>query len=390
MTGPPLRGLRVGYVLDLYPELSQTFVASEIDELRRLGACVEVIALHRGDREPRPDEPFVHLAHVPGRRTRDYLDFMRLLWWRPIRLLRFLARLRRTESAPFVRKLGRIARELSTARVQRLHAHFAWQGAETASLLAALLGIPWSVTVHARDLFTQDAGVLRGRLRTAKQVVCVSEYNQRWLGEHGMAKRTSVIRCGVRIPEEVPVTANAGEIVAVARLVEKKGIDVLIDAVASLAHRASAPRATIVGDGPERERLQARAMRAGVGERVRFLGALPHEESLEVIDAAGVVCLPSRVAADGDMDGIPISLIEAMARGKPVVATAISGVPELVDDTCGRLVPAEDVAALAGALEEFLAQPEASGAAGQAGRERVRERHDLERQVVALAEQFRH
>jgi glycosyltransferase involved in cell wall biosynthesis len=299
-------------------------------------------------------------------------------------------RLRRTHDVPFVRKLGGVARELSAARPQRIHAHFAWQGSELASLLAAVLGVPWSVTVHARDLFTQDIAVLRRRLRTAKQVFCVSEYNERWLHEHGMIGRTSVVRCGVRIPDEVSAEAAEREVVAVARLVEKKGIDVLIDAVAALARRGRAPHVTIVGDGPERERLQAQAVAMGLASDVNFLGARPHDQTLEVIARASLVCLPSRVAADGDMDGIPISLIEAMARGKPVVATAISGVPEHVDDSCGRVVPPEDAAALADSLAEFLTHPDTARAAGRAGRDRVRERHDLERQVRTLAEQFRH
>jgi colanic acid/amylovoran biosynthesis glycosyltransferase len=380
----PAQGFEVGYVLDLYPELSQTFVANEIDELRRLGVTVHVLALHRGDREPRPDEPFIHLAAVPARRMRDYLDFARVLWWRPVRLVRFLSRLRRTHDVPFVRKLGRIARQLQPANVQRLHVHFAWQGADVAALLAALLGIPWSVTVHARDLFTQDVDVLRRRLRTARQVVCISEFNQRWLLEHGIDRGSTVVRCGVRIPEHPELSAPDHDVAVVARLVEKKGVDVLIAALGVLAERSVRPSVVVVGDGPERVHLEDRADRVGVRQQLHFLGAQPHAQALATIRSARVVCLPSRMAGDGDMDGVPISLMEAMAHGKPVVASAISGIPELVDDSCGRLVPPDDPAALAAALDTLLADEELRRRLGAAARTRVATSYSLDGEVRRL------
>ncbi len=166
----------------------------------------------------------------------------------------------------------------------------------------------------------------------------------------------------------------------VGRLVPKKGFDLLVEAVAAVP----GARLRLVGEGPERERLEAQVRRLGLGSRVELLGARPHAEVLDLVARARVLALPARVAADGDRDSMPVVVKEAMARSVPVVVTSVAGLPEAVDGTCGWVVPPEDPAALAAALREALDDPAEAARRGAAGRVRVQERFALADQVSVL------
>lgn len=350
----------VGYLLDRHLQTSQTFVSNEIAEMRAQGVQVAVVALRRGDRELGDDQPALYLEDLPL--NRDLVaDHLRWLLRHPVRYARFLTRVYqlREDMGPSGemlawQRLPRAATYLQRSSVDVLHAHFAWWGATAAACLAPLLDRPFSVVLHAKDIFSKQR-CLPQKLAMADTLITVCDYNLQWMREHlGLARPVPIIVCGVRLPEpDEPRVGNA-DVILVGRLIEKKGVDALIRAAAELAADRPGLRVDIVGDGPLRRELEALAQRLGVAPQVRFLGKVAHSEVLSRIGAARVLCLPARIARDGDRDSMPVVIKEAMVRRVPVVGTAVAAIPEMLSDGCGLLVPPDDPLALADALAQLL------------------------------------
>jgi glycosyltransferase involved in cell wall biosynthesis len=377
---------RVGYVLARYPQLSQTFVSNEVGELRAQGLAVDVVALAPGD--PGLDAGDAVLAtDLPATarewRRRHPVRWARFLWLRHRLRLEMGAQSDQVDPAV----LPAIASHLDERGVTSIHAHFAWQGAAAAMCVAALLDVPWSVTLHANDIFGRRRN-LGPKLAGADRLVTVCDYNRRWLTEHHDIRRPlSIVVCGVEVPRDDARTPDV-DVVAVGRLVEKKGFDVLVDAAAELVRTRPGLRVEIVGDGKLRSHLQDQIARLGLGDVVHLRGALAHEETLDRIASARVLVQPFRIAAGGDRDSMPVVVKEAMARRVPVVSTDVVAVPEMVDETCGVLVPPDDRGALAAAIEKVLDDPALAAAMGAAGRRRVEERFTLAGEVAKLRALF--
>jgi glycosyltransferase involved in cell wall biosynthesis len=203
----------------------------------------------------------------------------------------------------------------------------------------------------------------------------------------------AVIHMGVDVPAPATREPRTGplRIVTPARLVEKKGHAYLLEAVRLLRSPEVAVRVHIVGDGPLGPILRQKAAELGVEDHVQFLGTLPHDELLRRMEAGewDVVVLPSVITESGELEGIPVALIEALARGLPTIGTDIGGTPELLDGGAGILVPPADSEALARALGRLAANPDACAELAKAGRARVEERFDVERIAAELAARFR-
>ena len=380
----------VVYVLDSYVELSQTFVREEVRELRRRGVTVHVVALARGDVDPDPDEPVVRLTDDYRGRRRLALAWVRRGLRHPVRTVRAMAAVAayRDEAVPWG-QLAALADDLESGDAGWVHAHFGWLAAATATVLAALLDVPSSMTLHARDMFVEDRN-LDAKLARVAHLVTVCQYNLDWLREHrAPLPPTTIAVCGVAVPAAIPERGPGGpDVVAVGRLVPKKGLDVLVAAVPALLEAHPDLRVEILGDGPLRGALQQQVDELGVAAHVRLLGARPHDEVLARIGDARVLCFPARIAPDGDRDSMPVVVKEAMARAVPVVASDLVAIPEMVDETCGVLVVPDDVEALAGALAGVLGDPDRARALGEVGRERVRAGLTLAHQVEPLLALF--
>lgn len=274
-----------------------------------------------------------------------------------------------------------------------VHVQFADTAATYACVVRRVFGIPYTVAVHAHDIFMQrfPRALSRRRIGEAAAIRVISEFNRRWLHEHlGIApERCVVIRCGVD-PEAFPVSgpsdAEPPLLLAVGRLVDYKGFDDLLAACRLLADRGLVFRCRIVGSGPEEVALRHRLAALGLAGHVELAGVVPHGEMAAEFARAVAFVLPCRVGRGGEMDGIPVAMMEAMARGLPVVSTRLTGIPELVrDGENGLLVALEDPEALAGALARLLVDGGLRHRFGQAARATVTAGYDLDANTMALA-----
>ena len=344
--------MRLLYVLDRFPVLSETFVVREVRGLLAAGDDVVVYARRGGE---------------PG-----VADDLRELVVRP----------RRALARGALRVAGEAAWLAKAVRADRAHAHFAFGSASVALLYGRLTGVPASFTAHAHDLY---GGVgdraLRRNVALAAWAAAPSEHGARSLRDRAaprdrhkvVVQRNGVDRDAVEAgPPDMPP-----RVIGIGRLVEKKGFDVLVRAAAGLDANVDVE---IVGNGPQRARLEALA-----GGRVRFSGALSHDEALARLRGASAFVLPCRELASGDRDGLPVALVEAMSAGVPVVTTPVGGIPELVrNGETGVLVAPDDDAALAAAITHMLADPGDLAAAGRA----ATEPWDAERCIAALRARF--
>lgn len=372
---------------DSFPVVSETFVIAEARELARLGHPVEVVA---GER---PERPAAGASGIPVRYLSDDSFGDRI---------RAAARL----SPPAVRRDRRLLRQLEDReRVAPLpvlapaafasrgvvHAHFAGAAALSALRAARLAGRPFSLTAHAYDIY-QEPRNLAVKLRAAGLVTSGCDYTVRDLraiAGPGHSERVVRVVMGVdpeRFARGTPHSAGR-RVLAVGRLVEKKGFELLVRAAADPALAGLAERVTIVGDGPLREPLERTVAELGVGDVVELAGAREHGDVRELMETAAVVAVPSVIAADGDRDSMPVVAKEALAMEVPVAASDEVGLPELIRPDFGRLVPPGDPAALAAALAELLALPvERRAAMGRAGRAFVTEHANVHRETARLSE----
>jgi glycosyltransferase involved in cell wall biosynthesis len=283
-------------------------------------------------------------------------------------------------------RLAEIARSLG---VRHVHAHFINQPATAAWIVQRLEGIPFSVTVHANDLFAGPA-LLGEKVRDAAFVAAISDYNVRYVRERVReGGRVEVVRCGVELERFPFAERGGGSILCVARLFPTKGHADLLRAFAGIARERPDATLDLVGDGPERERLDRLAAELGIAGRVRFHGALAADDVPPLLAGAGVFALASVPDEAGAMDGIPVALMEAMAAGVPVVATELSGIPELVvDGETGLLVPPGRPDALEAAMRRLLDDAELRSRLARRAREHVAERFSLASETERLAALF--
>jgi glycosyltransferase involved in cell wall biosynthesis len=271
--------------------------------------------------------------------------------------------------------------------IDHLHAHFGSVATSVARAAARITGRPYSFTAHAKDIFHEqvDREDLARKLTDAHHVVTVSDFNLGYLRAAFPEAARSVHRVYNGLDLDV-FTFAAGprrrEVVAVGRLVEKKGFDVLIEAIAILAARGIDVPCSIAGDGPLAGLLQEQAAQEGVGGLVRFAGPLPQREIRCLVAGAAVLAAPCVVASDGNADGLPTVLLEALALGTPCISTAVTGIPEAIrHDETGLLVPPGDAPALAAALERLIADDDLRQRLAAAGRMLVETEFDVRRQA---------
>ena len=391
MTTPPR--YQVAYVLSRFPSLSETFILREIVALRRRGIGVLVFSLRTPNDAVMHDEARSLSSDTiyPGSAAGLMAAIGRERGW--IGLLRNALReaggAGPTELAKTAYTMVVAASFAGTARrlgVRHLHAHWTTYPALAARTMAALTGLSYSVTTHAFDIFLPNPHRTKN-LRAASQVVTISEFNRRYLQAQGFDRDIVVIPCGLDLTHFAPSPgAERSGIVAVGRLDPIKGFMVLIDACALLARRGIDVKCDIIGEGPQRPILTARIAEHGLADRIRLLGALEQQEVRSRVSRARVFTLPCVRLPNGDQDGIPVSLMEAMALQIPVVTTPVSGIPELVTDgVSGLLTTPQDPVSLADALLRVLTDDTLAQTIAAGGRRVVERHHDIDATSMTLA-----
>jgi glycosyltransferase involved in cell wall biosynthesis len=350
----------ITYLLDRVAP-GETFIAREIEALRRLGWTVDVIALDTLDTR-RPSGGAANVA-AHGLLRRAGAELMR----NPVLAARLLRHL------PHARAL---AERLAAGGARQLHAHFAWLPADLAGVAAAACGIPWTCSVHAWDVFTRPPSETNRRLRSAAGIAACTQAGFDALLRAGLPPaRIHLIRHGQPLapaPPPADHTARDNRLLAVGRLVPKKGFDTLVAACRLLSDRGVAYTCHMIGDGPERAALEHAIHRADLATRVCMESAQPHAQVLARIAAATLLVLPSRRLRDGDRDGFANVLAEAMACGTPVVTTAAGAAGELITDGHnGQLVSPDDPCELADTLAMLLSDAAARARLAAAARQTV-------------------
>ena len=387
--------LRVGYVLKRYPRYSETFVVNEILAHEAGGLRVDLFALGASDDThfqegiSRVRAPLTYLKG-DGLRAADLWDEISAGADRlPKGMFTALAE-GKGQPARDVYQAMRLARLVVARGIDLLHAHFATSAANVARMAAHFARVPYTFTAHAKDIFHQDveASDLGRKVRQAAAVVTVSDFNLRHLRESypADAARFKRVYNGLDLSrfEHHPFNGRRRGIVAVGRLVEKKGFDDLIRAAAILKRGGVRFDCKIVGAGELEQTLVALINELDVKDCVELTGPRPQSEVVELVRSASAFAAPCVVGADGNRDGLPTVLLEAMALGTPCVATDVTGIPEIVrHEQTGLIVPQRNPSALAAALARLLDQPTA--AAQMAARARALVDRDFDARQTSAA-----
>ena len=390
-----------------WPRLSETFIAQEILALERRGIDIVIVSLRR------PTDRFTHPIHAeirapvrylpeylheaPARVFRAWRAARRLPGYRRARSM-WLADLVRDRTANRVRRFGQALVLASEAgRLDSIHAHFLHTPASVARYASTMLGIGWSFSAHAKDVWTTPTWEKREKLADARFGVTCTRANLDHLAAlapspdaielvyHGLDHGRFPACVTQRPLRDGSDPLEPVRVLSVGRLVEKKGFDDLLEALAMLPP-ALAWTLDVVGGGPLEAQLRRQASALGLEGRVRWHGSLPHDRVVEHFCAADVFALASRVTADGDRDGLPNVLMEAQLLGAACVTTRVSAIPELIDhDVNGLLVPPGDTAALAAGLRRAMAEPALRARLAEAGRQVVTTRFSFEAGIARIA-----
>lgn len=398
---------RIAVVLKGYPRLSETFIAQELLALERRGLDLSLyslrqprdVAVHPVHREIAAPVTYLpeYLKDDPGRVWRAWRQARRLPGYAAARRA-FLRDFRRDRSANRMRRFGQacvLAAELPQD-ITHIYAHFLHTPASVARYAAIMRGLPWSASAHAKDIWTTPDWEKREKLADAAWVVtCTASGRDHLATLAPEPERLSLVYHGLDFsrfgpPPARPTdrdgtdAARAVRLLCVGRLVEKKGTADLLDALARLP-RDLHWHLTHIGGGELRGALKRQAEQLGLEDRIEWLGAQPQERVLAEYRRADLFVLASRIAADGDRDGLPNVLMEAQSQGLACLATRVAAIPELVEDgVTGCLAEPGDPADLARALERLLRDPVARGRLGAAGAKRVRERFAMDGGIDAL------
>jgi glycosyltransferase involved in cell wall biosynthesis len=398
----------VAVILKGYPRLSETFIAQEILELQRRGLDMRIVSLRH------PTDKAVHPVHREIEAPVNYLP--EYLLDEPLRVWRGFAAARKLPG--YVRAYGEwradLARDPTRNRIRRfgqacvlaaelpddiahLYAHFIHTPASVARYAATMRGLPWSCSAHAKDIWTSPDWEIAEKLADAQwAVTCTRAGYERLAALSPEPGKISLVYHGLDLtrfppPGRARPARDGGDpaapvvILSVGRAVEKKGYDDLLAALALLPEDLHW-RFRHIGGGASIGKLKAAAERLGLADRIDWLGAQPQERVLDELRSADLFVLPSKIGKDGDRDGLPNVLMEAASQALPLLATRVSGIPELVESgQTGHLVEPGDPDALANAMRCLMQSPGQRQALGMAAASRIRAGFSLEGNIVGIA-----
>jgi glycosyltransferase involved in cell wall biosynthesis len=388
---------KVAYLTKRYPRFSETFIVNEILAHEAAGMTVEIVAL-RPVAEPHFQgslaavrSPVTYVPERPAKPAHlwELLDDLRRGWpeaWRALGSAEIV------DPDDLFQALW-VARFVRERGIEHLHAHFATVATTVARLVSLMTGVTYGFTAHAKDIYHDypEDQQLQLKLRDAAYVITVSDYNVRHLRtSFGVdAARVTRIHNGLdlgRMPFRVP-GRRSPLILGVGRLIEKKGFDVLIDACRILADHRVDFNCRIIGNGERRNDLERQIASLGLSGKVELVGPLPGEAVHAAMQEAAALATPCVVGADGNRDGMPTVILEAMALGTPCIATPVTGIPEIVrDGETGLLVEERDATALAQGLRRLLEETVLRERLAHAARQRIEHDFDIHKNAARLRE----
>lgn len=397
---------KIACILKGYPRLSETFIAQEIHALENAGVDIVIYSLRH------PTDAEVHPIHKKIRAKVHYLP--EYLYLHPIRVMSafihalfdrrfykaaglFLKDLVRDFSPNRVRRFGQalvLAREIDADR-EWLYVHFLHTPASVARYTSLLMTLPWSCSAHAKDIWTLPKWEIKEKLAELEWLVTCTRSNVDYLQPLSQPnEKVSLLYHGLdltRFPEpKLPRDArDVVQLISVGRAVNKKGYDILLNALSQLP--TTLPWKLVhIGGGPLLDPLKEQAAKLAIDHKIEWLGARSFEEVLIQYQQADIFVLASRIDADGDRDGLPNVLMEAMTQALPCIGTNMSGIPEIIEDQSnGILVPTEDANALAQAISRLIASPELRLKFGEQGYQTMRKSFSLEANIGRLVERLK-
>jgi colanic acid/amylovoran biosynthesis glycosyltransferase len=400
--------MTVAYILARFPNLTETFILNEITTLRQRGIDIKILAI---DSDPNfNQEPASHLPqviyygkHFSFNKFIAHLHFIYLLKFKYLRIFaQIFYRSDTSVKAYFTNfKAFSIAiyflYRIEKDSVDLIHAHFINLPTGIASFMSLMSSIPYSCSAHAQDIYKGNLKDIKQKITNSKFTITCTAANKRYLSDlcgnldhykifhvyHGVDVNQWSFR------DSLTKIKKPVNILSIGRLVEKKGFTYLLEAISILTQKGIDVRCSIVGDGPLQNKLNKKAQELGIGEKVTFHGALSHTDVKEIYKYCDFFVLSCNVSVDGDRDGLPNVLLEAMAQGIPVISTNISAIPELVKHKyTGMLVPPHDPDGISDSVIELINNPKLRNYLSVNGRHCVENEFDINNSTSVLEKLF--
>ena len=409
MTPPKEASLpKIGYILQTYPALTVTFIYREVIALQKLGLSIDTFSVWkpRTDQVSEEARPLIgHTSYIfPLSWVRFIVRHLYYLLRHPRRYVGTAwhiltrpgeSRKNRTRTFFHFCEAVYLAWEIQQRQIPHLHAHFTINAASIAMIIARLLGITFSFTAH--NIFFTDRLLIKEKIRAARFISVISKFSRDTLlglvpGED-WASKTHIVHCGISPDEFLPVRPKPSNptplIFFVAQLQERKGAPYLVEACHLLKQRGISFHCTMAGHGPDKPVIEQQIHAYELEDLIDLAGAIDMEQVKDYLHRADIFVMPCILARNGDMDGIPVALMEAMACEIPVVSTHVSGIPELIDDGVnGLLVAEKNALALADALQRLIEDAELRLRLGRNGRLKVLSEFNIETSAAQLAQLF--
>jgi glycosyltransferase involved in cell wall biosynthesis len=393
---------QIGFLVKTYPKLSETFILEEILGLENLGVKLHIFSLNP------PQDAAVHAAFGRVKADVTYLSGRMALLERIavqckhalrnpsryVKALWFAMRRPETNGLNDFLRAGFLGEKLRALGISHLHAHFISEPAGVAEMVNRLTGIRYSISAHAKDIYLSQPNTLQRKLRAAAFTVTCTCYNRSHMT--AIAPSANIFRMyhGIDLQRfssnDQALKLNPPLILSVGRLREKKGFATLIKSCFALHLAGISFRCEIVGYGEDQAKLQRLIDCYGLAAMVVLTGKMTHTQLIERYRQATLFVLPSQIAEDGDRDGIPNVLLEAMAMTLPVVSTDVSGIPEVIKNGVnGFLVPPRDALALQKAMVTLLSDAQLRARMGKEGRHVVESMFSNDVNLLLLSDLLR-
>lgn len=398
--------MRIVYIIGTYPRLTTTFIDREISSLEELGAKIKIVSIRQpsGELSPAQDELINRIQYLfPVNLVSLIVGHLDFAIGHPIKYFGTIFYLLTRPHPSFGSRIKTLmhfgegvyaAYQLRRDDFDHVHAHFMDRAATVALIVGRLVNVPYSLTAHAADIYVAPI-LLPEKMGEAKFIATCTEYNKSYLEQLGEGIFNHKLFCiyhNLSVDEYNAQGTQKNEmytLLSVGQLKEKKGFEYLLRACRLLSDRGYSFNCQIVGEGPQRNYLEARIRELSLSNLVQLCGALPHQQVIEKFKQASLFVLPAVLAPDGDRDGIPNVILEAMTMDLPVVSTVHSAIPEVVEDGVnGLLVPPADENALADALEKIITNPAYAQELGSRGRKIVVDKFDPSTNSKLLLDQF--